>query len=67
MLRASGRTSALGGGRLLRDAVVVTEVALCFVLLIGSGLMFRSFLALTRIDPGFDPHHLLTFSLLGDG
>jgi putative ABC transport system permease protein len=29
--------------------------------------MFRSFLALTRIDPGFDPHHLLTFSLLGDG
>ena len=67
VLRASGRTSALGGGRLLRDAVVVTEVALCFVLLIGSGLMFRSFLALTRIDPGFDPHHLLTFSLLGDG
>jgi putative ABC transport system permease protein len=67
VLRASGRTSALGGGRLLRDAVVVAEVALCFVLLIGSGLMFRSFLALTRIDPGFDPHGLLTFSLLGGG
>jgi putative ABC transport system permease protein len=67
VLRSSGRTSALGGGRLLRDVVVVAEVALCFVLLIGSGLMFRSFLALTRIDPGFDPHGLLTFSLLGDG
>jgi putative ABC transport system permease protein len=67
VLRASGRTSALGGGRLLRNAVVVAEVALCFVLLIGSGLMFRSFLALTRIDPGFDPHHLLTFSLQGGG
>ncbi|MGP8245946.1 MAG: ABC transporter permease [Bryobacteraceae bacterium] len=67
VLRSSGRTSALGGGRLLRDAVVVAEVALCFVLLIGSGLMFRSFLALSRIDPGFDPHHLLTFSLVGGG
>ncbi|MGA2113620.1 MAG: ABC transporter permease [Bryobacteraceae bacterium] len=67
VLRSSGRTSALGGGRLLRDAVVVAEVALCFVLLIGSGLMFRSFQALTRIDPGFDPHHLLTFSMVGGG
>jgi len=67
VLRASGRTSALGGGRLLRSAVVVAEVALCFVLLIGSGLMFRSFLALIRIDPGFDAHRLLTFTLLGGG
>jgi putative ABC transport system permease protein len=45
--------------------VVVAEVALSFVLLIGSGLMFRSFLDLQRIDPGFDPHHLLTFQVLG--
>jgi len=66
MLRASGRTAALGGARLLRNAVVVAEVALSFVLLIGSGLMFRSFLALQRVEPGFDPHHLLTFQLLGN-
>ena len=65
VLRASGRTTALGGGRLLRNAVVIAEVALCFVLLIGSGLMFRSFLALQRIDPGYDPHGILTFLLLG--
>src|SRR6185437_11703520 len=38
-----------------------------FVLLIGSGLMFRSFLELQRIDPGFDPHHLLSFQVLGVG
>ena len=45
--------------------MVVAEVALSFVLLIGSGLMVRSFLELQRIDPGFDPHNLLTFQLLG--
>jgi putative ABC transport system permease protein len=65
VLRASGRTAGLGGGRLLRNTVVVAEVALSFVLLVGSGLMFRSFLALQRIDPGFDSHGVLTFLLVG--
>ncbi len=64
VLRASGRTVALGSNQ-LRSGVVVAEVALAFVLLIGSGLMFRSFLALQRTNLGFDPHHLLTFGLLG--
>jgi putative ABC transport system permease protein len=64
VLRGSGRTAALGGGRLLRNGVVIAEVALSFVLLIGSGLMFRSFLELQRIDPGYDPRGLLTFTLL---
>lgn len=65
VLRASGRTSGLGGARLLRNSVVVAEVALSFVLLIGSGLMVRTFIALQRIDPGYDPHNMLTFALLG--
>jgi predicted permease len=65
VLRASGRASGLSGGALLRNSVVVAEVALCFVLLVGSGLMFRSFLALQRIDPGFDPHGVLTFRQMG--
>ncbi len=65
VLRGSSRTAGLGSGGLLRNSVVVAEVALSFVLLIGSGLMFRSFLALRHIDPGFDPHNLLTFQLLG--
>jgi putative ABC transport system permease protein len=45
--------------------VVIVEIALSFVLLTGSGLMFRSFLALQRIDPGYKAHGLLTFQLLG--
>src|SRR5258706_1300971 len=65
VLRSSGRTAGLSGGRRLRNAVVVVEVALSFVLLIGSGLMFRSFLALQHIDPGYDPSLLLTFAVSG--
>src|SRR5919199_1809560 len=62
VLRASGRTPGLSGsGRLLRNGVVMAEVALSFVLLIGCGLMVRSFVALQRIDPGFDPTGVLTF------
>jgi putative ABC transport system permease protein len=65
-LGGGARTAGLrGGGRIFRNAVVVVEVALCFVLLVGSGLMFRSFLELQRIDPGFDPRGLLTLQLLG--
>ena len=65
VLRGSSRTAGLSAGRTFRNGVVVAEVALCFVLLIGSGLMFRTFLELQRIDPGFDPRGLLTFQLLG--
>jgi putative ABC transport system permease protein len=65
VLRGSSRTAGLSGGGLLRNTVVIAEVALCFVLLIGSGLMFRSFLALQHVDPGFDPHNLLVFELFG--
>ncbi len=65
ILRGSGRTASLGGGHMLRNGVVVIEVALSFVLLIGSGLMVRSFIALQGIDPGYDPRRILTFVLLG--
>jgi putative ABC transport system permease protein len=65
VLRAAGRTTGLSGGTLLRNSVVVAEVALCFVLLVGSSLMFRSFLALQRINPGFEPHNVLSFKTMG--
>jgi len=61
VLRAGGRSAGLRAGRWLRNGVVMTEVALSLVLLIGSGLMLRSFIALTRTDPGFNPNNMLTF------
>jgi putative ABC transport system permease protein len=64
-LRASGRTGALGAAG-LRNGVVVVEVALAFVLLIGSGLMFRTFVNIQRVNLGFNPQGLLTFQLLGN-
>lgn len=64
-LRAAGRSSALGAAG-LRNAVVVMEVALAFVLLIGSGLMFRTFVNIQRVNLGFEPRGLLTFQLLGN-
>ena len=64
-LRAAGRSGALGAAG-LRNAVVVVEVALAFVLLIGSGLMFRTFLNIQRVNLGFDARGLLTFQLLGN-
>lgn len=66
VLGGSTRSEGLRGGGLLRKLVVVIEVALCFVLLVGSGLMFRSFRDLERTNPGFDPHGLLTFQILGN-
>jgi putative ABC transport system permease protein len=63
VLRGGGRTSGLASGAAVRNLVVMAEVALSFVLLVGSGLMFRSFLDLQRIDPGFDAHNMLTFQL----
>ncbi|HVH85868.1 MAG TPA: ABC transporter permease [Terriglobales bacterium] len=51
----SGRHS-----RRIRSLLVASEFALALVLLAGAGLMIRTFIALASIDPGFNPHHLLT-------
>jgi predicted permease len=66
VLRGTSRSEGLATGGLSRKIVVGLEVALAYVLLIGSGLMFRSFLELQRIDPGFNPHGLLTFQVQSD-
>ncbi len=63
LLRRSGRAGNLSSGSWLRNGVVVLEVALAFVLLVGSGLMMRSFVALQRAQPGYDPNGVLTFFL----
>ncbi len=61
VLRSSGRLVGGGASRWLRDGAVVAEVALAFVLLVGSGLMIRTFIALQNVNPGFDPDNVLTF------
>ncbi len=66
VLGGASRNTGLGSGSLMRNIVVTVEVALSFVLLVGSGLMFRSFLELRRIDPGFESRNLLTFVLNGN-
>ena len=57
------RGSGSGGGRRISSALVVIEVALAVVLLVGSGLMVKSFVQLIRVEPGFDRQHVLTLDL----
>ena len=60
-----GRTQ-IGGGvrhRRMRHAFVIAEIALAVVLLIGAGLMLRSFTAMRAVDPGFNPTHVLTMRM----
>jgi putative ABC transport system permease protein len=63
-LKEGGRGSTEGGnqGR-LRRLLVVTEIALAMVLLIGGGLLLRSFARLQAVDAGFNPHNLLTMEV----
>ena len=57
-LKEGGRTSS-SGSNMLRGGLVVVEIAIALVLLVGSGLMIRSFARLQAIDPGFDSTNLL--------
>jgi len=62
VMKESGR-SLIGGGRRLRDALVVAEVALALVLLAGAGLMIRSLKEIAAVNPGFDAHNVLMFNV----
>ncbi len=63
-LRDGGRNATLGRDRhRARNALVMAQVALAFVLVIGSGLMVRSFAALHSVDPGFATENVLTFTV----
>jgi putative ABC transport system permease protein len=57
--------SATGSARRhrIRNLLVISEVALSIVLLVGAGLMFRSIRAMRAVNPGFNPHNLLTMML----
>ena len=59
-LNAGGRSGTAGRGRnRLRSVLVASEVALALVTLVGAGLFARGFETTMRIDPGFDPNHVM--------
>ena len=59
-LKDGGRSGSAARGARGRGAFVVVEVALALVLLVGAGLLMRSFMTLLRVDPGFDPSRTMT-------
>jgi putative ABC transport system permease protein len=62
-----GTRGTTGASHRLRSSLVVFEVALSLVLLVGAGLLTRSFLSLLKTDPGFNPDHVLTMNLVLPG
>jgi putative ABC transport system permease protein len=62
-LKSGGRGGSAGDRRRARSLLIVAEVALSVVLLVGAGLLIRSFIALQRVDPGYDGSDVLTFEL----
>jgi predicted permease len=62
-LKEGVRSSGGGSRNRLGGVLVVTEVALSLLLLVGAGLMLRSFIRLMSVDPGFDPQNVLTMAI----
>jgi predicted permease len=64
----TGGKGALGGGLSirhdkLRGVLVITELAISLPLLVGAGLLVRSFVRLANVPPGFDPHHVVSMNI----
>ncbi len=66
--RTSAGVSAIWArGNNLRRSLVIAEIALCAMLLIGAGLLIRSFLRVRDVNPGFNPRNVLTLELTMTG
>jgi putative ABC transport system permease protein len=63
-LKESLRGSSTGpGSQRFRNPLIIAEVAISLLLLVGSGLMIKSFVRLQEVNPGFNPDNLITFEL----
>jgi predicted permease len=62
-LQQGSQRTGVGGNRVFRRAFVVAEIALALLLLVGAGLLMRSFARLTSVNPGFATEHLLTMEM----
>jgi len=62
-LKDAARGSSEGRGQTVRRLLVVSEFALSLVLLIGAGLLIRSFIALQRVQPGFNAEKVISFGV----
>jgi putative ABC transport system permease protein len=62
-INSASRGSVGTGGTRIRKVLVVCELALAVILLVGAGLLLRSYQELQHVNPGFDPDHVVTFNV----
>jgi putative ABC transport system permease protein len=61
-LKSGAKSTGAGARNRLRNLLVVSEIALAFVLVLGAALLSKSFLRLMNVNLGYDPHNVLTLS-----
>src|SRR6185295_912012 len=62
ILKRTGGVAGRASGNGIRNALVIMDVALAFALIVATGLLGRSFHNVAALDPGFDPHNVLTLT-----